>query len=163
MAEMGVAERAFHLSPQHAHAEVIFFADIFRRDRFKEAGPAGAGFKLCFRIEQSRAAIRAAKNSGTVLMQKLTGARYLRSSLARDRVLRSRQDAPPFLRCFVNFAKLDFAGSFAVVVELHDFGGGIRIFRLFFRQQAGTGDVIKRREYTYRDQPGGAKNQSATS
>ena len=39
MAQVGVAEHAFHFAAEHAQTEVVFLADVFGRNGFPEAGP----------------------------------------------------------------------------------------------------------------------------
>src|SRR5215813_2604278 len=69
MAKMSVAESAFYFATQHAHAEVLLFADVFLRDGFPEARPARSRFKLGLRVEKGGGAIRAAKNPGAMFVQ----------------------------------------------------------------------------------------------
>ena len=103
MAQVSVAECAFHLTAQNAHAEIIFFADIFRSDGFPEAGPAGAGLEFGFGIEKGGAAIRAAKKSGTVFIHKFAGVGNLGAGL------------PTLLDPYAATAPAEF---FAVVTEV---------------------------------------------
>src|SRR5579863_7012511 len=105
MAEMGLAAAAGNSSPCHAQGEIRAFMDILLRDRLPETGPAGAGFKFCFRAEQRRITADAAIEP--FLMQIPVCARKwpLGSGLARHLEGFSRQLFLPFSIGFGNRRK----------------------------------------------------------
>ena len=57
---MGVASPAGNRGSHHAQRHIGNFMDILFGDWLPKARPAGAGFELCVRIEESRVAADAA-------------------------------------------------------------------------------------------------------
>src|SRR5262249_51903663 len=134
VAKVSVAKRAFHLAAQHADAEVVYLAGILRRNRSRKAGPAGTGFELALGIEKSRSAVRTAKDSCTMLVEKLSGAGNLGSSQSRDGELRRGQGFSPFVKRPAPPLQPHLATSLAVLVELHDLDRSIQILKLVLPQ-----------------------------
>src|SRR5215470_6780166 len=102
MAQMPIAESALHFTAQHSQGEIAFLFDILGRDDLAEAWPASARFEFCLRIEQSRVAVGAAKDSCATLVKKFASPRYLGSGLAGNGELWRRQNLPPFVLSLVN-------------------------------------------------------------
>jgi len=69
---MRVAERAFYLCSQRAHAEIFFLEDVLPGDGFPEARPTRAGVEFRFRIEERIAAIDAAVQPRRMLIVERT-------------------------------------------------------------------------------------------
>ena len=69
MAKVAVAARTADFRAHHAVAVVVQIADMVRVHRAVEAGPAGAGIKLCLLVEQGQLAQLALVGAGCLVVQ----------------------------------------------------------------------------------------------
>src|SRR5690349_5161044 len=95
VAEVPAAPRAVHLRARHAERPVLARLDAALRDRPPVARPAGARVELLIRVEQRRAAARAAIDAVRVVIVEAAGERVLGALLAQHPVLLGRQPPAP--------------------------------------------------------------------
>src|SRR5664279_5620448 len=106
MAEVGVAIGAAHFDAIHAELVLVAVFEHIFADRLPEAGPAGAGFELGFRIEQRRATAHAAVDAEVMAIPIFAGEGGLGAALAAHFILFRRQFFAPFVVRFVCIAHL---------------------------------------------------------
>src|SRR5215471_8218714 len=142
MSQMPIAESALYFTAQHSEGEIAFLFDVLGGDDLPEARPASARFEFCLGIKQSRIAVGAAKHPCATLVKKFATPRYLSPGLAGNCELWRSQNLPPFVLSLVDRMPPHFPRAFAMVVELHNLDGSIRIEWRFLRDQAGTCDAV---------------------
>lgn len=103
VAEMGVASRTARFDTSHSVARVFFLFHSVRFDRAKEAGPAGSGVELCFRVEEGCVAADTGVDTVRLAVVIFTSEGAFCPGLPADLILFGRQLCAPFLICFLNF------------------------------------------------------------
>src|SRR5690349_7487745 len=91
-----VAATADHGNPAHSETAIVETGNVLLSNRLPEAGPAGAGLELRFRIEQWSVAADAAIDAFAVLVPVLAGKSALRAVVARNFEGLWRKLLPPF-------------------------------------------------------------------
>ena len=126
MPQMCAAQRAFHFPAHHTQANVHFFVEIFRRNRFPETRPAGSGLEFRVGGKQSISTANASKYPHAMLVRQIAAFRRFRPRKPRHPVRIHGQLLFPFVPRFSDFLARHSPQLHAVVVKLDDRRAALR-------------------------------------